>query len=233
VNRRQDVAGRGPLLGRSNASPVRRWAAQRNSDDIEAPPYGRESLRTAEPPCQTRLVADDSYPVLVGSLCALKVLTSDDAAAWHAGEDDEQRRWFEFPHPAPLENVFAAIGRWHTGWETGGPLRHWGVWHHGALAGGVELRVRDDRRANLSYVVFPPYRRKGIATEAATLAACWAFAHLRVVALVGVVDERNAASIGVLHAAGFRYEGYADEWEHDSNGVMLRFALQRPGDSDG
>ena len=39
----------------------------------------------------------------------LRILTLDDARAWHKGEDEEQRQWFEFPGPAPFENVVAAI----------------------------------------------------------------------------------------------------------------------------
>src|SRR5207245_3211772 len=39
----------------------------------------------------------------------LRILTLDDARAWHKGEDEEQRQWFEFPEPAPFENVVAAI----------------------------------------------------------------------------------------------------------------------------
>ena len=103
-----------------------------------------------------------SSPVLAGSRCALRVLTVEDAVAWHAGEDEEQRRWFEFPGPAPFDNVVKAIEAWRGAWVSGGPVRQWGIWEGDVLAGGVEIRVRKDGRANVSYVVFPPHRRRGL-----------------------------------------------------------------------
>ena len=47
--------------------------------------------------------------------CVLRPLTGDDAVAWLAGEDDEQRRWFQFPRPSQLDDVHAAIERWRRG----------------------------------------------------------------------------------------------------------------------
>ena len=52
-------------------------------------------------------------------------------------------------------------------------VRQWGIWVDHALGGGVELRVREDGRANVSYVVFPAFRRRGHATAAVELAVAW------------------------------------------------------------
>jgi len=40
-----------------------------------------------------------------------------------AGEDEEQRRWFEFPGPAPMSNVVKAIRNLREQWATDGPMR--------------------------------------------------------------------------------------------------------------
>ncbi len=154
----------------------------------------------------------------------LRALEVSDAAAWIAGEDDEQLRWFEMP-AATIDDGVRAIERWQSGWHDAGPIRQWGIWVDGGtvLAGGVELRVRDDRRANLSYVVFPRHRRRGVATAAVTLAATWGFEHLDIDALVAIINEHNVASRGVATGAGFVLDGRAEPWEHTESGLMLRY----------
>ena len=168
--------------------------------------------------------------VLAGATVLLRVLRPSDASAWHAGEDEEQRRWFEFPGPAPYATVVAAIDAWRASWRSGGAVRHWGIWtDDGAtLAGGVEVRDRGDQRANISYVVFPHARRRGLAAAAVVLAAEWAFEHLPVDAVVAVIDPRNQASLGVARRAGFVADGVAEAWEYSETGPMLRFVLTRP-----
>lgn len=160
---------------------------------------------------------------------ALRPLEPEDAEAWKAGEDDEQRRWFEMPGPAPMENVVAAIERWRASWRDDGPVRHWGIWVDDRLAGGVELRVRDeDGRANVSYVVFPHARRRGVAAAAVRQAVEYAFADLGVPAVVAVIDPRNVASIAVAQRCGFRDDGPAAPWEYGETGPMVRYVLANP-----
>ena len=164
-------------------------------------------------------------PVLAGDGFVLRVLELTDASAWKAGEDPEQIRWFEAPGPAPMENIVRAIEGWRSGWATAGPVRHWGIWTDHVLCGGLELRVRDDGRANASYIVFPAARRKGLASSSVRLAAEWAFRNLGVTAVVAIIDEMNLASRGVAARAGFTLEGLAEPWEHSESGTMLRFVL--------
>ncbi len=165
------------------------------------------------------------WPVLHGEQCSLAVLSVDDAQAWKAGEDEEQRRWFDFPGPAPMENVVKAIKNWRHNWLTDGPLRQWGVWSNGQLAGGLDLRDRGDRRANLSYVIFPLFRRQGLATEAIRLATQWAFGNMSVDAAVAIIDEANLASRATVERNGFVLEGPAERWEYDETGPSLRYVL--------
>lgn len=174
------------------------------------------------------MITEASWPVLSGNGCELRVLAVGDADTWLAGEGAEQRRWYESP-PASRENVVTAITDWRRSWATASPIRHWGIWARpdGPLAGGVELRNRGDRRANLSYVVFPSHRRRGLASEASTLAAQWALNAWPIDAVVACIDERNVASRGVVESAGFSADGLADPHESSESGVMLRYVFRR------
>jgi RimJ/RimL family protein N-acetyltransferase len=170
------------------------------------------------------------WPEPGDDLVVLRVLDLADAAAWHAGEDEEQRRWFDFPAPAPRANVDAAITGWRAAWADDGAQRHWGIRVRPdlELAGGVELTLVDDARARVSYVVFPAWRRRGLATRAVRLATAWALAELPVRAVIAVVDARNVASLGVIRAAGYAPDGRADPSEHTEPGPKLRFRYPPP-----
>ena len=166
-------------------------------------------------------------PVLTGDGFALRALEVSDADAWKRGEDPDQIRWFEAPGPARMEDVAAAIERWRAGWDSNGAVRHWGIWRDGDLDGGVELRVRDDGKANVSYLVFPSARGRRLGSAAVRLATRWALDDLAVLAVVAVIDERNAASRATATRAGFALEGPAEPWEHSESGVMLRYVVAR------
>lgn len=171
---------------------------------------------------------ETAWPLLVGERCSLAVVSLPDAEAWKAGEDAEQRRWFDFPAPAPMTNVDNAIRNWRRNWRTDGPTRHWGIWRSGQLAGGVELRDRSDGRANVSYVVFPGFRRQGLATEAIRLATDWGFDSLLIDAFVAIIHEENAASRATAERCGFTLDGPAQRWEYGEPGPSVRYVLSRP-----
>ena len=164
-------------------------------------------------------------PVCSDGLVTIRPLSLDDAVAWNAGDDDEQRRWFEAPGPSTVVGVRWVIARWQASWQAGGPVFHFGVREAltDVLAGGVELRVRDDGRANLSYVIFPAFRRRGYARRAMELACGYAREALGAPAVVAIIHEENAASRAVALAAGFALDGLAEPWEYSESGVILRY----------
>lgn len=137
-------------------------------------------------------------------LITLRRLSLDDVDEWLAGQDAEQIRWFEFPRPATRLEVESAITAWQESWQDDGPVRHWGAClrSSGAIAGGVELRMLADDEVNLSYLVFPAWRRLGIATRASRLALSYGFRVLGATAAVINVLEGNAASLGVARKLG-------------------------------
>jgi RimJ/RimL family protein N-acetyltransferase len=170
-------------------------------------------------------VADDDEGVeLDDGVVRLRPLRASDAEAWLAGEDDETRRWFQFPRPSTRADVDEAIDGWARSWREGGPVRCFGAWaiHGDTLVGGVELRHRADA-VYVSYQVFAPYRRRGYATRAVRMAVIHAELALPVERMVIITDASNTASQGVALATGFRLDGPAEPYEHTEIGEMLRF----------
>jgi RimJ/RimL family protein N-acetyltransferase len=157
----------------------------------------------------------------------LRGLSMDDVDAWLAGEDDEQLRWFEFPGPATRARVERAIAAWQESWVQSGAVRQWGVCTRPAneLAGGVEIRDLGDGRVNLSYVIFPPYRRRGLATRASRLALEYAERVVGASSAVIKILDGNEASLGVARNLGAEMIGREPS---DAGGrfIVFRLSLQ-------
>ena len=149
--------------------------------------------------------------ILRGDDFSLRPLRVDDAAAYKAGEDDEQLRGFEFPARAPIERVVAAIEAWREAWATGGAVRDFGIWDDAtdALIGNVEVRLLpgDAQLVNLSYLVFPGWRRRGYATRRRVPRARLRTRRARARAAVIEALTDNSASLGVARALGATYTG--------------------------
>ncbi|GAA3576236.1 hypothetical protein GCM10022235_52560 [Kribbella ginsengisoli] len=169
-----------------------------------------------------------TWPVLTGPRVTLKVLTMADVDAWMAGDDEEQQRWFEAPGPAPRENVVRHVEQSRNSWATSGSKRHWAIWLDDILAGGIDIANRGSGDAYLSYVVFPPSRRQGVATESIPLVTTWAFTTWPITRAVAIIDELNTASRATAERTGFHFEAAADPTEHTESGHMLRYVLPRP-----
>jgi RimJ/RimL family protein N-acetyltransferase len=136
--------------------------------------------------------------------------TLADADAHLAGEDEEQARRFGwYPARSTPETVRRAIAKWQRQWVTRSPTRVFAIREPdiGALAGGCEVRVRDNALAEMSYWVFPAFRRRGYASRAIVLLCKWAFAELGVERMEIYVEPDNLASRGAALRAGFTEEG--------------------------
>jgi RimJ/RimL family protein N-acetyltransferase len=150
-------------------------------------------------------------PLLTGRIVLLRGLELDDVDDWLAGEDEDQLRWFEVPRRSQRDDVVRAISAWRESWKVGGPVWQWGICDRpsGTIAGGVELRRIDDSTANLSYVVFSPWRRRGFALEAASHAVAYAADHLGVRNVVMKILEGNVASLALASRLGATEVGSA------------------------
>lgn len=147
-----------------------------------------------------------------------------DVDEWMAGEDEEQIRWFEFPGPASREDVERAVNAWMDSWRSGGPVRHWAICDRelGRIAGGVEVRDLGDGQVNLSYVVFPPFRRTGVATRASRLALRYAAGEMGATDAVIKVLDGNAGSLAVARRLGARE---IEKTASDGGGMFVVFRL--------
>jgi RimJ/RimL family protein N-acetyltransferase len=149
-------------------------------------------------------------PRLSDGVIALDRHTLADADAHLAGEDEEQARRFGwYPARSTPETVRRAIVKWQREWATGSATRVFAIreLETGALAGGCEVRVRDNALAEMSYWVFPAFRGRRYASRAVILACDWAFAELGVERMEIYVEPDNAASRSTALRAGFTEEG--------------------------
>ncbi len=89
------------------------------------------------------------------------------------------------------------------------PVRNWGITDAttGQLLGGVEIRDIGAAEVNLTYVVFPAHRRRGIATRASKLALDHAARELGARTAVIKILEGNAASRGVARRLDANEDG--------------------------
>lgn len=149
-------------------------------------------------------------PRLTDGVIVLDGHTLADSGSHLAGEDDEQARRFGwYPTRSTAEGVRSVIGKWREQWATNGATRTFAVRdvETTELAGGCQVRLRENRIAEMSYWVFPPFRGRRFASRAVTLACGWAFAELDVERMEIYVEPDNAASRGAVLRAGFTEEG--------------------------
>jgi RimJ/RimL family protein N-acetyltransferase len=165
-------------------------------------------------------------PTIATDVVTLSAVTDADATAWLAGGDADQVAAFEFPTAGTIDDVRRAIAQWQDAWARDGAQRHWALRAapDGALAGGVELRASGSWDAvNLSYVVFPLFRGRGIATSAARAAISYAVDVLGTVEISLEILQGNAPSRRVAQKLGARWVGISpshagstfDRWRID------------------
>lgn len=112
-------------------------------------------------------------------------------------------------------------------------LAHWAahgfglcaVFHEGRFAGECGLRWRDDTpEVELSYGLFPEYRGRGLATEAARAALDWGFGPLKLRQIVAYSRGDNRVSHQVLEKLGMRFRGFTARGQHG----VVSYALDAP-----
>ena len=139
-----------------------------------------------------------------------------DAEAHLRGEDDQQRIWLwndeareDAALATPVDRL-ATTRTWITAnraaFDAGGPKFCFSVTVAGTLVGYIDANtVLDDDPgvANIAYVVYPAFRRKGYATRAVALILEFLAAHTTIETARLVIDEGNVPSFGVAAASGF------------------------------
>jgi RimJ/RimL family protein N-acetyltransferase len=154
----------------------------------------------------------------------LRPQTAEDAADHLAGEDEEMARWASGGRSTPA-SVATFIRNNQESWRTGGPRRAFGVFDCASsrLIGFIEVNLAqlvNPGQVNVSYGIFPQWRRKGLALRAMDLMDQYLRTETEVNQIVLRIAPANTASLKLAEKAGFTFQGLFDEPE----GRMARYA---------
>ena len=160
---------------------------------------------------------------LTDGIIFLRCLTAEDAADHLAGEDEEMAKWVSGGR-STLSTVEAFIRNNQESWRNGGPRRAFGVFDCASnrLIGFIEVnmaRLVNAGEVNVSYGIFPQWRRKGLALRAIDLMDQYLRTAKEARQIVLRIFPANTASLKLAEKAGFTLQGLFDEPE----GRMARY----------
>ncbi|HXV33512.1 MAG TPA: GNAT family protein [Gaiellaceae bacterium] len=140
---------------------------------------------------------------LEDDVIVLRPLEEDDAPALAAAirHDPDIDRWtsIPFPYTEELAREFIATTE-ESAFAVLDPAS-------GELLGGIGVRMRSARKAEVGYWIKASARGRGIATRALVLVARFAFAELGAARVQLTAEPDNVASQRVAEKAGFTREG--------------------------
>jgi RimJ/RimL family protein N-acetyltransferase len=177
----------------------------------------------------------EARAVLSGPWLTLHALTAQDAEAWLAGSDPGASA-FALDYPSPFATELLRLVALYPVTdlqvdEYGCNLGPWVVEHRddGVLIGTVSCaRLMDPSEVSVGYDIAPPYRGRGHATEALTIAVehLLGVPGIERVCADTLID--HVASRRVMEKAGLRWRSDEVE-EHDGREVKLaHYAIDRP-----
>lgn len=127
---------------------------------------------------------------------------------FYLGDAQVARNLTQIPHPYPPGAADALVARALSG-KRSGPL--YAMEADGQLVGLVFVNADGPNAARIGYMVGPPWRNTGYATEGVA-AVVDALFNDGVEAVTANVFIDNDASAKVLTRLGFAYEGDGEEW---------------------
>ena len=156
-------------------------------------------------------------PRLTDGVIFLRPQTADDAADHLAGEDEEIARWVSGGRSTPA-TVEAFIRNNQESWRSRGPRRAFGIFDCATnrLIGFIEVnlaRLVEPSQVNVSYGVFPQWRRQGLALRAIDLMDQYLRTATEARQIVLRIAPANTASLKLAEKAGFSFQGLFDEPE--------------------
>jgi RimJ/RimL family protein N-acetyltransferase len=168
----------------------------------------------------------------------IRPMTLADVEPHLRGDDEEQARWLTAGEHSTFESTRAWVERNAEYWAAGGPVFNFGVVENasGSLVGFVEAHAHggpgelsgvDAGEANLSYGVYPAFRRRGYASRAVGL-ACDLLAGQGFAGAVIRVDPDNGRSLGVARKCGFDSVGTVVTADGGRLAVFKRRLAARP-----
>ncbi|MGH8876811.1 MAG: GNAT family N-acetyltransferase [Stackebrandtia sp.] len=150
-------------------------------------------------------------PYLSDGVIVLTPFHPRDAEAHLAGEDADMERWLS-GGPSTPEGLAEYIEHCRQQWETGGPLRQFGIRLEAAqtLVGTIDLRFElpelSDGQVNVAYGLYPQWRGRGLASRAVELICGYAADEGAVEAVIRTAVD-NPKSKAVARRCGFAYLG--------------------------
>ena len=179
------------------------------------------------------MTQDPDALLLTDGVVLLDRFTDTDVDSLWAGEENDYVRRCRLPGPFTRRDIANQIRHWQEQWQLGGSGRSFAVRETRTrrLVGGCVLEIQPDdlEIAELSYWVFPPYRRRGYATRSVELACQYAFDNLGIVRMELFIEPTNAASLCVATKAGFLQEGLVRRHDrcHGGRRDMVLFSRLR------
>ena len=167
-----------------------------------------------------------NIPGLTDGVIFLRPQAAEDAAEHLAGEDEEMARWANGGR-STLPTVEAFIRNNQESWRSGGPRRSFGIFDCASnrLIGFIEVnlaRLVNPGQVNVSYGIFPQWRRKGLALRAIDLMDEYLRTATEAHQIVLRIFPANTASLKLAEKAGFTFQGLFDEPE----GRMARYVRE-------
>jgi RimJ/RimL family protein N-acetyltransferase len=161
-------------------------------------------------------------PQLTDGVIFLRALTPEDAADHLAGEDEEMAKWVSGGRSTQA-TVEAFIRNSQENWRSGGQRRPFGIFdcRTNRLAGFIEVNLAllvEPGQVNVSYGVFPPWRRQGLALRAIDLMDEYLRTATEARHIVLRIAPGNTASLKLAEKA-FTFCGLFDETE----GRLVRY----------
>jgi len=156
-------------------------------------------------------------PRLSDGVIFLRPQTMEDAAEHLAGEDEELARWANGGRGTPA-TVETFIRNNQESWRLGGPRRSFGVFDCAGnrLIGFIEVnlaRLVGPGEVNVSYGIFPQWRRRGLAVRAINLMDQYLRTATDSRQMVLRIAPANTASLKLAEKAAFTFLGLFDEPE--------------------
>lgn len=156
--------------------------------------------------------ADQSppQPTLRDGDVTLRAWRLEDVEPARLQHDEEMAHWFGFDAVTPTAKRHGAwIEESLAHYLDGRRVVVFAIEHRGEIAGSLDVRQQGDGVGNLSWVVYPAHRHRGVATRALRLLIDYCFRELGLVRVQAAVEVGNLASLRTAGRAGLRREGVA------------------------
>ena len=159
------------------------------------------------------------FPNLETKRLVLKQINSNDADAILAlRSNDEVMKYIPRPYLKTKEDALELIAMFDDKIENGIGI-NWGIYFHDepkkilGIIGYYRMKP-EDYRAEVGYMLFPEYNRRGIVSEALQKVVEYGFQEMKLHSIEAILDPENEGSEKVLLKNGFVKEAHLLESEY-------------------